>query len=243
MFQDRPLARSMLIVASALGLCIAQGAAAFPEDTFDPGAPPSEFPDHSGELFEFGSTFIFSFSGGTENFVASAQVDCATCTFPVGPGPHTFTLTGQVLGQVREDNGVVNPSSAGVYQMNLTVTGVKATATTPVDLGGGVFEQTVKYTADLTAAAPFNAAVSGTLVLDTERTSPRPNPLPPGDTITVAAQAGVTPGLQTAAGPAQSFPAVPGSSPAALGQPIAANVVFQISETKRVRTVPGPILQ
>jgi len=239
MFYDRPFARVLLIVASALGFCFAQGASAFPEEMIDPGAPPSEFPDHSGELFAFGSTFIFSFSQGAENFVASAQINCESCTFPVGQGPHTLTLVGQVLGQVREDNGVVNPSSAGVYGMNITITGVKATASEPIDLGGGLFEQTVTYTADLTAPEPFTAAVTGTLVLDTERTSPRPTPLPPeGDTITVAAQAGVTPGLQTAAGPSQSFPAVPASSPQALGQPVAANVVFQVTETKRVRIPP-----
>jgi hypothetical protein len=241
MFQDRPLARSMLIVASALGLCIAQGAAAFPEETIDPGVPPSDAPDHSGELFNFGSTFIFSFSRTVGTFVPRAIVNCTTCKFPVANNSvHTFAVTGRVLGQVRENNGDIRPFSDGVYDMNLSISGVRATASTPVAVGDGLFEQTITYTADLTAAEPFNAVVSGTLMLDdNEGTTPQPSPLPPeGRTITVGAEAGVTPGLVTAAGPTQTFPAIPASSPQALGQAVAANVVFQVTETKRGRLPP-----
>lgn len=238
MFHDRPFARVLLIVASALGFCVAQSALAqFPEDTVDPGAPPSEAPDHSGELFNFGSTFIFSFSRAVGDFVPSASIDCTTCAFPVAADSlHTFRLTGRVLGQVRGNNGAIVSDSAGVYDMDITITGAKATVSQTVT--EGVLEQTITYRANLTAAG----AVSGELVLDVEAT-PRPQPLPDGTRITVDAHffaggADKTPFLEVGANP--TFPAIPASSPLGLGQGVPENVVFQITQRWRGPVVPPP---
>lgn len=231
MFHDRPFARVLLIVASALGLCFAQTASAFPEETIDPGVPPSLDPDHSGELFNFGSTFIFSFSRSVGNFVPNAVLNCTTCIFPVDPETsHTFTLTGRVLGQVR-NNGTVDELSTGVYRMNIQITGVRATVSPPVSAGDGTSEQTIKYTADLGAASPFNAVLSGALVLDSQEGEPAPMGLVNGATIKVGADAASTPDLFLGV----TFPLMPANSPQGLGQTIPANVVFQVTEKKRLR--------
>jgi hypothetical protein len=235
MFHHRPFARVLLIAASALGLCFAQGASAFPDDTIDPGAPPSDFPDHSGDLFNFGSTFIFSVSQGAAGFVPSAKIDCTTCKFPVPENDgHVFKLTGRVLGQIRGNDGIVIETSRGVYTMDITISGVKATVLATAEKAGGFFEQTIRYTADLTGAAPFKGVVSGTLVLDTEATPQPTEPVPNGTTITLAAQtAPNTPGL-VIGGASRTFPAIGPSSPGFLGESVAANVVFQVTETKRM---------
>jgi len=233
MFHDRSLARLLPTFAlAALGLCFAQGASAFPEDMFDPGAPPSDFPDHSGDLFNFGSTFIFSFSRGAGNFVPNAVVNCTTCKFPVDPAiAHTFTLTGRVLGQVRNNNGTVDELSTGVYRINVQITGVRATVSPPVPVGDGTSEQTIRYAADLGAASPFNAVLSGTLVLDSQEGEPMPAGLVNGATISLGAAAGATQDLILGV----TFPAVPANSPQGLGQAVPANVVFQVAEKKRLR--------
>lgn len=243
MFHDRSLARLLSTAAfAALALCFAPGALAFPEETEDPGTPPSEFPEHSGEMNEFGSTFIFSFSRTFTNadgtvFVPQAVINCNTCSFPVASGStHTFNLTGRVLGQIRGNDGVIVPNSAGVYDMNTSIMGVKATVLTSVDVGGGFFEQTIEYTANLRESGK----VSGQLELDVNA-KPLPDPLPPGAgdpvrrIVTVGAEQGVTEGLNTDSTTGQlTFPLIPASSPAALGQEVPANVVLRVTERKRV---------
>ena len=227
---------------TALALCVAPHAAAYPEETSDPGAPPSEFPEHSGEMNNFGSKFIFSFSRTFTNadgtvFVPRAVINCDTCSFPVISGStHSFSLTGRVLGQIRGDNGLIVPNSAGVYDMSIEILGVKATVLASVNVGGGFFEQTIEYTANLADGGK----VSGQLELDVNA-MPRPDPLPAGvgdperRIIKVGAEQGVTADLNTDpnAG-ALTFPAIPASSPQGLGQDIPANAVFRVTETKRL---------
>lgn len=238
MFKERLLSRLLTVVA-ALVLGFGQAAWGFPEETTDPGAPPSESPEHSGELFAFGSTFIFSFGTGSsvgegEGFIPRAEIDCTTCRFPVNAAnPHTFTLNGRVLGRVRNDNGTLaNPA---VYNMSITIHGVRATVSDPVDADEGFQLQNIRYTADLTGTGSFKAAITGTLTMDTEATeSLFGTPIPTeGTTITLGAEANVTPDLETSGN--LTFPAVPASSPSALGQEVPANVVFQVVETKRIR--------
>jgi hypothetical protein len=235
MFYDRSLSGLLPTLAfAAVALCFAPGASAFPDEMFDPGAPPSEFPDHSGELFAFGSTFIFSFSEGAAGFVPRARIECSTCKYPVDAASgHAFALSGRVLGQVRGNDGNVIEASKGVYDMDIAITGVQATLLSTVHVGGGFFEQTIKYTANLTGTPPFKAAISGQLELDLSAT-PLPSPLPVGTTIKLSAQASDTPGLVVVAGPSQTFPPINATSPGFLGQPVAGNVVFQLTETKRV---------
>jgi len=246
MFHDRSLARFLPTFAlAAFGLCFAQGASAFPEDMFDPGAPPSEFPDHSGEMNNFGSTFIFSFSQGAGLFVPRVAIDCSTCKFPVDPGiGHTFTFSGQVLGQIRENNGVVNAGTRRVYDLvDVKITGVQAAVSEPTDDNDdGISEQIIQYTANLLGTAPFDAEVSGQLVVNEAATLkffPLTLPAVPDEgTITIGAKVGPEPGDTTdgliTAGAGQTFPASQ-----VLGQAVAANVVFQVTETKRFRLPPS----
>lgn len=243
MFKKCLLARLLATVA-ALGLCVGQAAWGFPEETTDPGAPPSESPEHSGELFAFGSTFIFSFGRGTsvgegDGFIPRAEIDCSTCRFPVNAGPHTFTLNGRVLGRIRNDNATIaNPA---VYTMSINIHGVRATVSDPVDAEEGFQTQSIRYTADLTGTDPFKAAITGTLVLDRAATQTLfpDTALPPEgeNTISLGAEAGATAFLDTDGtdGTPLTFPTVPASSPSALGQEVPANVVFQVVETKRIR--------
>lgn len=232
---------------AALAFCFAPLASAqWPEEISDPGTPPSEFPDHSGELNNFGSKFVLFFSPRADTaFVPRAQVNCDTCKFPVDAAVgHTFTLTGRILAAVKPDGAVdVDPATLGVYLMNIKITGVKAIVSTPVAANDGTSEsfQTIQYEADLNGTAPFRAALSGTLVLDSQAGEPTPTEPPGlenGATIKVAA----TLGPPASEDPATedlivnvTFPAVPASSPRAMGQAVRANVVFQVFETKRLR--------
>lgn len=251
MFLDHLLAKVLRSVAlAALGLCFAPAAVAqfseeiFSEDIFDPGAPPSEFPDHSGEMNNFGSKFLVFFSRiDGINFVPQAKINCSTCAFPVPDGSvHSFTLSGRVLGGTKPDNVPGDQcvpvtaclTTLGVYLLNVTVTGVKATVSPRVPRGDGTSDQTIKYTADL--AAPFNAVLSGTLQLDSKDGEPNTTGLTPGPEATIKVAA-------TASGPTPTedlvlnvtFPAIPANSPKAMGQAVAANVVLQLEQKLHLR--------